>query len=129
MHSSEICTNLVLALRKILLLPSSGIRRQRGWDSRLRSYNSVATKVTGSDLSEAVHWYRRAALQDDAEASYFLGDAYNRGEGVGQDPSEALRWFRKSPDLGFARAQELLGRLYQSGFEKLVPREPTESVR
>ena len=45
------------------------------------------------DYKQAVHWYRKAAEQGDAEAQYSLGLMYAIGRGVPQDYKHAYMWF------------------------------------
>jgi uncharacterized protein len=42
---------------------------------------------------EAVKWFRKAAVQNYAEAQYNLGICYKHGEGVAKDWTEAYTWF------------------------------------
>lgn len=69
-----------------------------------------------ADHSEAIRWYRMAALQGHAVAQSTLGYLYRTG-GVGhpKDPTEAAKWFRLAADQGDVRAQTLLGLAYEEG--------------
>ena len=44
------------------------------------------------DLSEAVTWYKRAAIQGNGDAQLSLGEIYASGEGAYQDFVEAYKW-------------------------------------
>ena len=55
--------------------------------------------MTQSD-AEAVHWYRKAADQGDAEAQFYLGVCYDNGQGVPKDETEAVKWYRRPPSRG-----------------------------
>ena len=68
------------------------------------------------DYPEAMRWFRMAADQGDARASYNIGVLYERGWGVAQDYSEAMRWYRKAADQGDVRAQFNIGGLYHNGW-------------
>ena len=46
----------------------------------------------GQDFKEAVKWFRKAALQGDADAQFNLGLMYINGEGVPQDYVTAYAW-------------------------------------
>jgi hypothetical protein len=61
------------------------------------------------DYAEALHWYRKAADQGNANAQSAIGYAYYHGLGVSRDNAEALRWYRKAADQGDEYAQRALG--------------------
>ena len=65
--------------------------------------------------SEAINWYRKAALQGSMDGQYSLGYAYGFGKGVTQDFQEAAKWFRKAAEQGYAPAQYYLGGVYGTG--------------
>ena len=67
------------------------------------------------DKSEALRWYRLAAMQGDAFAQNALGDNYWEGTGVPKDDREAVRWWRLAADKGFVPAQHSLGKLLAGG--------------
>jgi TPR repeat protein len=68
------------------------------------------------DTCHAVAWFRKAAVQGDAEARCTLGDAYRDGpRGVGQSHPEAVAWWRKATEQGDADAQCSLGGAYVDG--------------
>lgn len=75
----------------------------------------VETHTGGSNLTESVRWFRKAADQGLPAAQYNLGASYRAGRGVSQDPAEAVAWFRKAAYQGHARAQHTLARMYASG--------------
>ena len=64
---------------------------------------------------EAVNWYRKAAVQGDADAQYNLGVMYDTGEGVPENDVEAVNWYRKAAEQGHASAQFNLGVMYANG--------------
>ena len=67
------------------------------------------------DLVEAVKWYRKAAEQNHAQASYTVGRCYEKGEGVAKDPVEAAKWYRKAAEKNYALGQSTLARRYYTG--------------
>ena len=67
------------------------------------------------NAKEAVKWYRRAAVQGDANAQNSLGYMYDNGKGVLEDDKEAVKWFRKAAEQGFFGAQKNLGLMYFKG--------------
>ena len=53
----------------------------------------------------ALEWFRKAAAQKNAVATYNVGRFYDNGWGVAKDPGEALRWYRTAAELGDGEAQ------------------------
>ena len=78
---------------------------------------------TERDLTMAVIYYHKAAIQGHAEAQYNLGVCYYYGKGTGKDMSKAVEWFRKAAAQGNAKAQNMLGVCYAmgEGVEKNMP--------
>ena len=71
---------------------------------------------------QAARWYRKAAEQGHAEASFSLGFLYYYGYGQDQDecmlranPERAAPWLKQAAELGVPRAQRLVGRMYSTG--------------
>jgi TPR repeat protein len=71
---------------------------------------------TSHDRTQAVSWYRKAAVQEYAEAQYNLGGMYYKGYGVHQDKAQAVSWFRMAAEQGHAKAQFNLGVIYDNGY-------------
>jgi TPR repeat protein len=67
------------------------------------------------DARAGVHWLRRAALQDEANALYELGLAYFRGEGVKRSLRLAVKWLRAAARLGNDNARAFLERMEREG--------------
>jgi len=63
------------------------------------------------DETEAVRWYRKAALQNDETAQFNLGVHYEWGSGVAEDKVEAAEWYRKAAEQGYEKAGEALKKL------------------
>lgn len=53
------------------------------------------------DLSESIHWYKRAADLGIGRAAAALGMMAARGEGMAKDPDAAEAYFDRAEDLGF----------------------------
>jgi clan AA aspartic protease (TIGR02281 family) len=79
------------------------------------------------DYATAVSIFRPLAEQRNADAQFFLGTLYNRGQGVARDYAEAARWYRKAADQGDAASQTMLGVLYENG--QGVARDYAEAAR
>jgi TPR repeat protein len=56
-----------------------------------------------------------AADQNDANAQFNLGFAYEMGEGIQKNQTEAVAWYRKAADKGHASAQFNLAFDYETG--------------
>ena len=72
-------------------------------------------KGVGKNITEALKWYRLAAVQGNASAQYNLGVMYEKGNGVLKDYAEALKWYRLAAEQGFASAQVNLLVMYEYG--------------
>jgi uncharacterized protein len=57
---------------------------------------------------------------------WFVGLAYEKGDGVPQDYTKAAEWYRKSAEQGNVRGQTLLAALYENG--QGVPKDYAESA-
>ena len=55
------------------------------------------------------------ASNGDAQAQYYLGHLYAKGEGVDRDPVQALHWFRAAAEQGESYGQFALGYVYEHG--------------
>ena len=62
--------------------------------------------------SEAIDWYRKAAMMNSAEAAMQLGIMLADGSGVEKNPSEGLEWVTRSAKLGHHPAMMLLVDVY-----------------
>ncbi len=79
------------------------------------------------DLTEAIRWYRKAALRDNAEVQHHLGLLYEQGRGVVQSFVQAAEWYQKAAALGYVPAQCNLANLYQAG--KGLPRDLEQAAK
>lgn len=64
---------------------------------------------------EAIEYFRKAALQGNADGEFGLGTMYAGGEGVSRDTQEALRWYRLAAGRGHDRAILVLALAYLGG--------------
>jgi hypothetical protein len=67
------------------------------------------------DYGDAERWLWLAAMQDDAEAQFWLGTGYERGDFGAIDYREALKWLRKAAAQGLPDAQFCIGQMYEYG--------------
>ena len=77
------------------------------------------------DATEALTWYRTAALAGSSNGMLFYGDALAGGAPI-KDVVEAERWIRKAADAGNVAAVYRLGRMYRDGEGR--PRDPLEAL-
>jgi TPR repeat protein len=68
----------------------------------------------GKDPAKALHWFLKAAGQDDPDAAYELAGFYFL-DAEPKNPDEAMKWLRKAATLGHAAAQGLLGKFLCEG--------------
>ena len=73
------------------------------------------TAWKAKDFKKMAEWYQRAADLGNQTAQYFMGEAYEKGEGVEQDFKKAAEWYRKSSDKGEILARHALGVCYLNG--------------
>jgi TPR repeat protein len=76
--------------------------------------NGLAAYLKG-DYLKAVDLFRLTAAEGNAAARYYLGMAYEQGQGVAQDYSAATKWYQLAAEQGNAQAQYRLGALYEYG--------------
>jgi hypothetical protein len=67
------------------------------------------------DYKRASFWFREAADQGIANASYNLGVLYHQGLGVKPDIKEAIKWYKQAAAQGHPEAQYNLGIAYIEG--------------
>lgn len=73
------------------------------------------------DYTQAVYWFKKAAVQEDYEVSfsakYAVGLCYEEGRGVKKDRSKAIEWYLKATRYDLQQAWDGLERL---GYKELV---------
>ncbi len=77
-------------------------------------YTAGNSQVT-QNFEKAALWFREAADNKVANASYNLGVLYHQGLGVEKDLDRALYWYREAAKLGHPEAQYNLGISYIEG--------------
>ena len=103
----------------ILLLGGTGAALA-GVEAGIEAY------TRGDYLAARTAW-EPLASDGDAQAQYFLGHLYARGEGVARDPAQALRWFHAAAEQGEPYGQFALGHAYEHGLG--VTPDPSAAVR
>lgn len=69
---------------------------------------------------------RQLAADDEVEAVFLIGTAFDEGLGVAVDTAEAAAWYRRAADRGHVLAQHNLGNLYEAG--RGVPQDDRQAV-
>ena len=64
---------------------------------------------------EAVRCFQKGAEQGDADCMFWLGNAYEVGEGVQGDMHDVVYWYEKACDLGQIAAMNNLAIIYENG--------------
>ena len=103
----------------ILLLGGAG-SAPAGMEAGIEAYKRgdyVAARAAWGPLASA----------GDAQAQYYLGHLFARGEGVARDPGQALRWFHAAAEQGEPYGQFALGYIYEHGLG--VAPDPKAAVR
>ena len=77
----------------------------------VHQYQLGSNYFTKCDYKEAVKWFKKSAAQGYAEAEFFLGLCYERGQGVAQDKKEALSWYWKAQTHGLPDAAKRIAEL------------------
>ena len=68
------------------------------------------------DYTQAFHWYHRAAVQDEAPASWYpTGYFYYHGKGTSRNYKKAVYWLQKAAENEDEQAMHLLGLCYHYG--------------
>jgi TPR repeat protein len=75
-----------------------------------KEYNDNKT-----NKEKAFAWYYQAALQDNDEGQYQVGNRYHNGHGVSKDYEQAMDWFLKAVNNGNTEAMRLIGWMYLIG--------------
>ena len=67
------------------------------------------------DYSQALRWFRLAALQGHTKAQFNVGGMYYNGTGIAQDYGQAAKWFRRAAKSGDTNSKSVLGLMYYYG--------------
>ena len=68
----------------------------------------IAKEDNFGSFKDAIHWFKLAADQDDAEAQYHLAACYLNGKGVEKNTLEGERLLKLSIDNGNLYAEDIL---------------------
>ena len=104
------------------------------WENAARSGDAKASLLLGNhfhdigDADSAFHWYMDAAKQKDVNPMvfFYLGYAYQHGQGTPIDMMEAFVMYRKAAASDIPQALYSLAYFYQNGI--VVPKNETTAV-
>lgn len=81
---------------------------QAGFDEGLAAYKAA-------DYASALAEFRPLADDGHAQAQFYLGFMYEKGQGVTADAASAAEWYRQAAESGVAGAQFNLGLAFRQG--------------
>jgi TPR repeat protein len=67
------------------------------------------------DPQLSFRWNLAAAKQEDVDAMFSIGLAYDEGEGVEKNNESAFQWYMKAAEKGKPNAQDFVGYFYERG--------------
>lgn len=67
------------------------------------------------EYTKAFQFFLEEAQKGDAEAEFWVGRCYDRGEGVQKNSQAALEWYTRSAKQGYFKAQYNLAQMYYEG--------------
>jgi TPR repeat protein len=107
-------TAVFAAILMLSLAPMAVDAAEKGGAPTASFTDGLAAYERG-DYAAALDLFRPAASEGNAAAQYYLGMAYEHGDGVAQDYAAATKWYRAAAEQGNAQAQYRLGALYEYG--------------
>jgi len=78
-------------------------------------YYKAMAFYENQDYVNALSAFKALAIQGDDLAQLYVGNMYERGEGVAQDDVEAMRWYRMAAEQGYVDAQLNMAEMCSNG--------------
>ncbi len=100
---------------RLILLLAILILGWTGAGSTLADMEAGIAAYKRGDYVAAWAAWRPLASDGDAEAQYYLGHLYAKGEGITRDLGQAVHWFRAAAEQGEPYGQFALGYVYEHG--------------
>jgi TPR repeat protein len=89
-----------------------------------KAYLFGQENVLAQNSEVAMHWLLQAASQNNAEAQYLVGSAYNDGiSGFSQDRSKAMELYLMAANQGHPGSQVKIGEFHLHGYNDLLKNE------
>jgi uncharacterized protein len=108
------------AARKTLISLALLLLSRLAWGGVVEGIDALAS----NDYAKAIAEFRPLAINGDARAQWWLGNAYEEGE-TEEDLRQAAYWYRKAAEQGHRLGQYSLGALYRAG--RGVPRDARQA--
>jgi uncharacterized protein len=107
--------NATLAAVLLLSLAPMAVGAAEKTNAATGSFTDGLAAYERGDHAAALDLFRPAAADGNAAAQYYLGMAYEHGDGVAQDYEASTKWYREAAQQGSAQAQYRLGAPYEYG--------------
>lgn len=112
-QTSRLCRQILLMVGIAVFMTASLIHLANADVARGRE------ALKDGDYHLAIAEFKAGAKKGDPEASYWLGDMFERGIGTQKDIQKALSWYRTSANGGWVKSKLGLGEIYLQGTENL----------
>lgn len=99
--------------RKLTYLSQRQATKTSAADCEIRGGEYVA--YDRANYATALNVWLPLAEQGNAQAQTFVGEIFEKGQGIAPDYTSAVQWYRKASEQNYARAQINLGHLYEKG--------------
>lgn len=99
--------------RKLTYLSQRQATKTSAADCEIRGGEYVA--YDRANYATALNVWLPLAQQGNAQAQTFVGEIFEKGQGIAPDYTSAVQWYRKASEQNYARAQINLGHLYEKG--------------
>lgn len=99
--------------RKLTYLSQRQATKTSAADCEIRGGEYVA--YDRANYATALNVWLPLAQQGNAQAQTFVGEIFEKGQGIAPDYASAVQWYRKASEQNYARAQINLGHLYEKG--------------
>ena len=114
-------------MNRLLILPVLLLTLLVGCVSDSFNYQRGLDAYDNGNFATALREWRPLAEQGIADAQFYLGQMYVKGEGVPQNDKTAIKWYRLAAKQGLASARFSLGVMYEKGKE--VPQHYKTAVK
>ena len=96
---------------------SEELNSTKARSERCEDKNADYVKNTSVEVSAVIKKWQPLALKGDAEAQYYLGEAYEFRMDGEPDLEQAFKWYKRSAENHYAPAQLSLARFFEEGIE------------
>ena len=114
-------------MKNLIILPVLLLTLLVGCVSDSFNYQKGLDAYDNGNFATALREWRPLAEQGIADAQFYLGQMYLKGEGVPQNDKTAIKWYTLAAKQGDAFAQYNLGQMYRKG--EGVPQDDKTAVK